>query len=531
MKILQKLKLAADLVLGSQGRRARALDRALTGIARGERGGPLASALDELFARYEAGSRFSTRRSYLPGYVRDARFDLDGPTRLEIVRKSRYWERNSGIFNRLCDLTEQYATGRLIPASSDRDWNGRARKWFARWAKYPDLLTRQDFAVLTALIIRSVCVDGEVFCQLTSGKTRMKGQSFPRLTLIETHRVKTPPDMLSDSSVVDGLQLDTDGRVVGYWVEKGGADWFASGTNFDFVGESEMVHFMEPSRTGQIRGLPIAYPVLERLTDLEDLLLLTLDASKEAASVKEWIESGNNEVSADMARRVRYVSDASATHGTAGGSASRRDEYYDQIFRSRAKLLLNGDKLHRDGPNLPSQSQVEHWNWLVNEICVGWGVSKLLVFPQSIQGTVTRADLETTGEFFRARSKSLEAPMSRIYEYVMDWGTRNSVEVSDPPEDWRDCKFIPPRSVNVDVGRNATALVAEYLAGWRTLESICGELGDDWRDVLEQRAVERAQAREYERQYGLREGELIQATLEAIKADPKASGQPATTTN
>src|SRR5688572_3483546 len=58
--------------------------------------------------RYEAGQLWSSRRSYLPGWTRDARFDADSATCTEIRRKARYFERNNAIVNRLADLFEQY---------------------------------------------------------------------------------------------------------------------------------------------------------------------------------------------------------------------------------------------------------------------------------------------------------------------------------------------------------------------------------------------------------------------------------------
>src|SRR6266550_122033 len=62
-------------------------------------------------ARYEAASTNFFDRSWLPASVQDARFDFDSSTRLELIRRSRYWEANNAIVNRLCDVLEQYTVG------------------------------------------------------------------------------------------------------------------------------------------------------------------------------------------------------------------------------------------------------------------------------------------------------------------------------------------------------------------------------------------------------------------------------------
>src|SRR5438045_838602 len=71
-------------------------------------------------ARYEAASTNFFDRSWLPASVQDARFDFDSSTRLELIRRSRYWEANNAIVNRLCDVFEQYTVGpaglKVIPS-------------------------------------------------------------------------------------------------------------------------------------------------------------------------------------------------------------------------------------------------------------------------------------------------------------------------------------------------------------------------------------------------------------------------------
>lgn len=476
--------------------------------------------------QYEAGQRWNPCRSYIPGWVRDSRFDADAMTRLEIVRKSRYFERNNAIVNRLADLFEEYTVGpnglRFVPASSDQKWNGRQRTFWDGWTPFCDLSTLQNFGTVQSLCARSWAIDGEVFALKTRGKNRGNGKSFPRIQLIETHRVETPPHLFGDTQIVDGVQVNNDSRPLGYHVRQGnGVD-----ETYAYVPADEMVHIFEPTRPGMFRGLPMLYPVLNDLHDLDDLQILQMDVAKEAAKTTAVVKTKTGELSMEDLRRSRWG--IAGTQGTSGGSSQERSQYYEDVFEGRVKVLRHGDDYAQHQVVRPSTEEFALWDHLTSKVCAGFGISKLLVYPWSMQGTVTRADLDVMATFFRSRSAILASKFTEIYEYVTEWGTRNDITISDPPPDWRKVKVRAPRSVNVDVGRNVTALVAEYAAGWRTLEGIAGELGEDWIEILQQRAIERSKARELEQEYGLVDGELIGAALEAIKQSNPTQQAPAT---
>lgn len=477
-----------------------------------------AEALFTPAAYYEAAKLWDPRRSRVPGWVRDARLDADVLSRLEIMRKARYFERNNAIVNRLADLFEEYTVGpnglRFVPASSDPAWNKAFSAWFADWSRFCDLTSRAGFGTIQALCARSWFVDGEVFVLKTRGKARPDQQSFPRLQVIEGHRVSTPPDLASDPSIIDGTKLSDRGRPESYFIRIGGLT-AADAENYEEVPADQVIHIFEPSRPGQTRGLSFFYPVLNDLHDLDDLQLLSMDAFKEAAQVTNVLKTKTGELSAKELRAARF--NIGGTAGTSGGSSQNRNEYYQDVFRGKAKVLLKDDEFQQFAVVRPSEQERALWDYLTSKVCVGVGVTKLLVMPYTTQGTVVRADLDIQGAFFRSRSSVLATAFSEAYRFAAQWAVNNVQDLSDPPEDYLRVKVRPPRSVNVDVGRNSAALVAEYEAGFRTLEMICGELGEDWVEVLEQRGSEMAEARRIEQEQGLPEGSLLKFTLAAAQ--------------
>jgi hypothetical protein len=74
----------------------------------------------------------------------------------------------------------------------------------------------------------------------------------------------------------------------------------------------------------------------------------------------------------------------------------------------------------------------------------------------------------------------------------MGWAVKYDRSLDGAPRDWWHTAIRPPRSVNVDVGRNSLAVIAELRAGIRTHQDVCAELGHNWMNVLEQKAIEEA---------------------------------------
>lgn len=448
-------------------------------------------AIGSITNRYESGMRFGTARRWLHGFVQDARYDADQATRWEIIRKSRYFEQNSGLMHRLCDLFEQYTVGpnglQMIPASSDPAWNLAASAWWKQWCKYPDACSRQPLAMLQSLVARLWFVDGECFILKTYGKDAPDRPAWPRIQIIETHRVGTPGDSVDQEgkTMFDGVRLDQRGRPIGFWVKDGFSD-----EKYRPISADMLIQVFEPSRPGMYHGLPMSYAVLNDFHDLDDLQLLEMQAAKQAAqesliiktktgeleSEEDYLRAGNNPLAPTNLNPQR-------TDGP-----QTKNEYYESVFGARARVMQHDDDIQQLVSQRPSVAVQAYWDFMLSKICAGVGISKLLVYPSSMQGTVVRADLDTANAFFRSRSAVLAAAFTEVYLFVMDWATKNVQELSEPPVDWREVTVRPPRAVNVDIGRNSQAMLAELKAGTRNYPSIFAEQGEDWKVELRKAA-------------------------------------------
>lgn len=465
--------------------------------------------------RYE-GARNTFGRSHIPGTVQAARFDATTAERTELVRKARYYEKNNAIVNRMADLFEQYTVGnglQFFAASSSEAWNARANAYWNDWKRWADLSGPLSFDSLQGVIARTLFIDGEIFLVLTKGSGNR-----PRIQLIEGHRVGTPPTMREGEGIVDGVEIDANGRPVAYHFLQN--EDRLTKKIYRRVAADFVVHIFEPSRSGQYRGLPYLHPVINDINDLDDLQNLEMKAAKDAASISRVIKTQTGE-----------IEDEDLLRGTVTqADGSNRDQYYKDVFGAEVKVLKTGDEMEQFAASRPNVASREYWDYLTAKVCAGVGIPKELVLPSSMNGTVARAVLDMANTYFRTRSAVLADHLRHVYEYVTEWGVRTETTLQPSPADWFRSHYRAPRAVNVDVGRNSAAMISEWKSGMRTLQDIYAEIGQDWREQLAQKAAEMAYVKKLAESLGMERAEIVQLDpnelASANAAQAAANNQP-----
>ncbi len=508
-------------------------------------------------ARYEAASQTFFDRSWIPAALQDARFDLDSYTRLELVRRSRYWERNNAIVNRLADVFEQYTVGhaglQVIPNSPDEeDWNQSASRWWADWSKWPDVASGLGLGVIQSVMARTWFVDGEVFVY----KTFSRETGRPRIQLIEGHRIGTPPEMRTQEGrgIIDGIEFATDaggqpvGRPQRYWLRTDSISFYSgqwsnsTGQTWEPIDGDRIIHLFEPTRPGMVHGPPFLYPVMNDLHDLDDLQFLEMKAAKSNADVANVVTNKTGEANVTASRRQKWQIQSQDKDGNPVNKQAPL--FYETTLGGRTIYVSNGEKFEQFKSDRPAVATKEYWDYLVRKICAGVGISALLVLPFSLQGTVTRADMDVAASFFRSRSSVLAGVLREIYLWAMSWAVKYDRALDGAPREWWHCTIRPPRSVVVDLGRNSWALTEELDKGIRTAQDVCAEMGHDWRAVYRQRAVEAAYVDSLVKEFGVSRENIVkpavpttqgtgnpEPTIETTKpaepADPKTANPAA----
>ena len=471
-----------------------------------------ADRLRGVLAEYESGKRWQKDRTYLHGYVQDPRFDATECVRSELVRKSRWFEKNDPLANRLAEVFTEFTVGAygppISPASSDDDWNQRASDWIEEWSPLADLTSRFGYGgILTTAAWRRF-FDGEFFILKTKGE---RGQ--PRLQGISAHRVSTP-DGMSDQegkTIVDGVKIDSRGRPVGYYIQEG----FDS-DEFTFRTADEVIHIFEPESPGQYRGLPMLTPIMNLLHDWNDLLMFEMKAAKDAASITNIWKTKSGEKDQTQLRRERMTG---VNQNSAGDNVlETRTKYMKQMLGARSVVIGEGEEISQLASDRPSVTSQWFLDYVASLICSGIGFSKLLVFPWSIQGTVARGEYDLSTNFFRARFAPFQSSAFQIYLFVIGTARFMDARVADAPANWTRCNIRPPRSPNVDIGRNSAAVIADLESGLTTLEEQYGMRGMDWRAATRQRAREEQFINKIAGEFSITPDRIRKAIADSLKA-------------
>jgi capsid protein len=438
------------------------------------------------YGAYEATKR-SPDRSFIPPIVLDAHLDLDSATRIDLISKCQHLERNDGIYNKLVDVWEQYTTGSTglpcTPASSDEEWNLRRAESFNKWCENCEL-SGQNISTTESLASRRWFVDGQCLILKTfesiPGPPKMQ---VPRIQLIESHRIGTPPGRTNDEGkiIFDGIQTDALRRRQTYWIRDG-----SDPDKYVPRSAAEIIHIFEPHRPGMLHGLPIATCVINDLIDLRNLKYLEMLAAKDAAEKSTVIKTESGEVSAGTLRAQRLGNTAIDSQGNE--ISEQQLSLYKKVLGARTIALKKGESAEQFRVERPSGATQAHWDILLQNICSGTGISKLLAFPGSMQGTVVRVDVECAAAFFKSRSAVMAQTKREIYLFHLEWDVANNPALKNKPADWRAVTIRPPRAPNVDVGRNSRAMLSELVAGASNYDLIYAPLGLDAYEELRKSA-------------------------------------------
>lgn len=433
-------------------------------------------------AFYE-GARYRIGYPWIPTTYQSAHLDLASATRQTLQAKARYFERNSPLVNRLTDIFEAYTVGtglQVHPQSSDVEWNRSARVWWQGWERFADVSSRQTFGTLQSLIARSWFIDGEAFVILTASPDTGR----PRVQVIEAHQVKTPPDLASEEgkSIIDGVEIDpVTKRPLAYWIVSAIQD--GKEVLRKYASDS-VVHVFEPSRPGQYRGIPFLSAATNLLADLVEIEKLEMKAARAAAVVANVLYSKPGEMSGE---------DLLASGGAVSTSSSGQVTAYREQLGGETIVLDAGDKLEQFKSERPTAVAMDYHRQLRADVCAACGIPSVLAYPEQMQGTQYRGALDMAATFFKCRSAVIQELIRRIWEHVIPASAKEP-EIAGAPKDWWRITVPSPRAVNVDVGRNSAAMIAELQAGVTTFSQVYGPLGIHWEDAFEELARQRQRA-------------------------------------
>lgn len=410
----------------------------------------------------------SRRRGKVPGAApTDARKELTSHTRSELIRRSRYLNKNSGFAREMVADMAIYSTGdgiRPQAMSADLAWNKMAEDYFARWATRAEITQRFSFEECQHLVCRGLDVDGEYF--VIKVRDRLGN---PRLQLIESHRIG---DAFGSEETIDGIKLDAYGAPVAYRLildDKRTRD----------IPANAVMHVFEPEAASGVRQPPTLQHSINHILDEMEMLALEKHAVKDNADIARIIKRQNG--------GLEDISDFTINTGGSDAPSSSDPVSLQKIVGGKIVALQPGESLESFQSNRPSPVFTGFLEHLKRDAAAGMLPYEFVLDAAKIGGAGIRLVVAKADRRFSYRQMIL---IQRLLRPTWGYIIGDAIDRGELPavKDWNLVTWVCPRRVTVDAGREAQQNRADVETGLKTLSDHYSELGMDFREELERRA-------------------------------------------
>lgn len=332
-----------------------------------------------------------------------------------------------------------------------------------------------------------------------------------RLMLIEADRLCTPVGMEHRADIRGGIEFDQYGAPVAYHILKrhpgdgiGSLVGVMSGASpmqweripaFTPWGRRRVIHLHDKERTGQSRGKPIVAAVMREFHMAGQYSSNELQASVANSLVAAFLES---DLSPDASAAL--FGDDPRTQWT---QSVKQAQQIRKLKGAAVIPLPVGARLSSFTPGRPNPSFEAFMLATLRHIAAGLNLPyELLVkdFSKSNYSSARAALLEAWRYFLGRRRWLVDYWLRPIYELWLEEAV-NAGAIDAPGfyaqrYAYSRCKFIFGGKGWVDPVKEAQAAVLRMAAGLSTLERECAEQGDDFEEVLDQQAIEKAMREE-----------------------------------
>lgn len=466
--------------------------------------------------------------------------------------------RNHGLTSGAVQTHLDNIIGSGLQLVAKPDWRalGQSPEWAREWARTTeskfrqyafdidcniDAVRRKNFAGILSQGYRSYLQSFEIVA--TAEWLPRAGVTYATaIQMIDPARLSNPYGQRDSDVLRAGVELGGLGEPVAYHFASGLAgdpmSWgrmisWKRVPRFTPWGRPLVLHVYDEERAGQSRGKNGIVSVLAKMKMLEKFEQVTLQAAILNAMYAAVIESAAdaNSVGTAMGAGQKspllgYMEDRNAWHQ--GGHV--------RFNGVKIPHLFPGEKLNLMAPEHPSANFASFEEATLRYIAGGLNLSyeQLSRDYSKTNYSSARAAMLETWRFFAGRRQLIAGRFATLIyalwlEEAIDKG-EVEVPLGAPSfyaakTAWTRCKWIGPGRGHIDPLKEANATQVEYQLGLTTLEKEAAERGEDWEEILEQRAEEKRRMAEL----GLTTADLP-ATVGASPSPvpPEPSPEPST---
>lgn len=397
----------------------------------------------------------------------DFKLEMNDSTRLELVRLSRYLEKNNGFYKQIIRDNALYSVGSgftLQCLGGEGEWQSLVETEWEQESVSPEVTGRFSLLESVIIICETIDRDGEIFVI----KTIVDGQ--PKFQLVETHRVSTPIKMLGRKEIIDGIQYNKVGRPVAYFVEQG--------DGHVRIAAASMMHIYDPEHASAGRAYPPHQHAINNLRDEMDLLSFEKLAAKDNSRVSRILQTADP---------TPDIGDVGLGTPTNGPMQQTQPEVLSRSLGGVTAVLAPNEKLVEHTPARPTAAFNGFIEHLRRDSIMGGLPYEFVADPNKLGGSSARLVIAKAGRYISRRQNVLIQRF--LSPYFIFWcGTKIANGSLPSAKNWWRTDWQPPKPVTVDNGRDSANNREDIKMGIRTPQEVFGENGVNFERAMIQKA-------------------------------------------
>lgn len=343
-----------------------------------------------------------------------------------------------------------------------------------------DITATQSLEEITEMILRRYYVDGGI-CIV---KVYVKDSKFPfKLQLRSVDELNTLVVPGEGTRIVEGIELDEFNRPIAYHFKKASDGYFSNPAESVRVPAENVIFLFRKTDPRQVREISQLVTALPRIKDANQYI--------EAVSIKE-------RVLACMSVFIKKSTPSgSLGRGVKGGGGQDVDYSGLSLAPGMVGELNPGDEVQTVIPTGQASNTKDFLSTLVRMIAAGLGLSYEAVSRDLSQVNYSSARqglIEDRKLYKKLQKMIIDRVLRPVYlEFLNSMYLADEIDL--PGFDLNNKSltahvWVPPGSTWIDPQKEANANKTALESNQDTLARICAERGEDWRDVVVQRAAE-----------------------------------------
>lgn len=449
------------------------------------------------------GANYSTSRSMIYTISpSDFRKEMTPYDRRELVRRTRYLEKNSGFLREYIGTMAMYSVGDGInpqAMTTDAEWNKAAEAYFAEWCRVCEITRRFSFREVQQLICRAIDRDGEVFVLKVRGPN-----NEPMLQVLESHRVGG--DDSSNNLMNDGILFNQYGAVDSYNI-------IANDGSTITRPWGQVMHIFDPQQYSGSRGYPPLCHAINHLIDQAEMLSMEKQAAKDQSKISTVLNKAGG--SADVEDTAVF-----------GDSPNTNESPQNPAMKGVTFVADRGESIELLESKRPNATFMGFLDAINRDAALGGLPFEFLVDPSKIGGAVVRLTVAKAGRVFAHRQKVL---VDRLLDNTWKFIIGDAIKTGQLPDnpDFYKVSWTMPANITVDAGRDSNANRLDLEAGIKLHSDALGETGSNFDDHYEKRAQEVSRIMEKAKKWNVPVEYLLKYANQTMPTS--APSQPSTT--